>query len=169
MRVRDLIPWNRDNENSIFKSEYDSPFFALQKEMNRMFDNFSRSFFDDFPFSREIDFHRTMTPRIDMAEMENEIQVTVELPGMEEKDIEVNFSKDMLVIRGEKKAEKEDKRKGYYLVERTYGSFHRAIPIPAGVDPDKVEAKFKNGVLKVTLPKTKEAQKEMKKITVKCE
>lgn len=167
MKVRDLIPWNRDNDFGIVKHEPDSPFYSLQREMNRMFDSFSRSFFDDFPLSKDMGFAHTVVPRINVAETESEVEITAELPGMEEKDIEVNLSKDALVIKGEKKTEKEDKKKGYRLVERTYGSFHRTIPVPAGVESEKVEAKFRNGVLTVVLPKTKEAQKEMKKIAIK--
>lgn len=169
MKIKDLIPWNREKEDSIFRYENENPFFALQKEMNRMFDNFSRSIFDDSPFAKEMSLGKVIHPKIDVVETEKEIQVTAELPGMDEKDIEVNFSRDSLVIRGEKKVEKEDKKKGYYLMERSYGSFRRAIPVPAGVDPGKVDAKFKNGVLTISLPKTPEAQKEMKKIAVKCE
>lgn len=169
MKIRDLIPWNRENDYGISKYEPDAPFYALQREMNRMFDSFSRSFFDDAFFSRENGIAQTVAPRVNVAETDNEIEVTAELPGMDEKDVEVNFSRNTLVIRGEKKAEKEDKKKGYRLVERSYGSFYRAIAVPPGVDPEKIEAKFKNGVLKVTLLKTKEAQHEMKKIAVKCE
>ena len=168
MNFKELIPWNRDKENGVFKSDSDHPIVALQKEMNRMFDNFSKSVFDVPSLNREMGFAKSITPKIDVVETEKEIKVTAELPGMEEKDIEVNFSRDMLVIKGEKKAEKEEKKEDYYFMERSYGSFHRAIPVSAGVDREKVEASFKNGVLKVTLPKTEEAQKETKKIEIKC-
>ncbi len=166
MKFKDLIPWHREKENGIFKHETESPFFALQREMNRMFDDFSKSFFDTSPDLKGMDFHQGVTPKVDVVETEKAVEVTAELAGMEEKDIEVNMNHDMLVIKGEKKAEKEDKKEGYYLMERSYGSFHRAIPVPAGVDSDKVTAKFKNGVLKVTLPKTEEAQKDFHKIPV---
>jgi HSP20 family protein len=169
MKIKNLIPWSREKEDGVFKYENENPFFALQREMNRMFDNFSHTLFDDSPFMKEMSLSKTIHPKVDVVETEKEIQVTAELPGMDEKDIEVNFSRDSLVIRGEKKVEKEDKKKGYYLMERSYGSFHRAIPVPAGVDTEKVDAKFKNGVLKITMPKTPEAQKETKKIAVKCE
>jgi HSP20 family protein len=169
MDIKDLIPWSHDKDSSLFKSASNHPIFALQKEMNQMFDNFSKSFFDFSPMSREMGLTKAITPKIDMVETEKEIKVTAELPGMEEKDIEVNFSRDTLVIKGEKKAEKEEKEKDYYLMERSYGSFQRAIPVSSGIDGDKVEAKFKNGVLTVTLPKTKEAQKEMKKIKINRE
>lgn len=165
MNIKEWVPWNREKENNMVKTETDHPIFSLQREMNKMFDNFSNSLFNP-SFSKELDFNKTSFPKMDVVETEKEIKVTAELPGMDEKDIEVNFSGDVLVIEGEKKAEKEDKKEGYYLMERSYGNFHRAIPIPAGVDREKVEAKFKKGVLKITLPKTEEAQKEKKKIKV---
>jgi len=168
MNLKELIPWNREKENGVFKSNSDHPLVALQNEMNRMFDSFSKSVFDFPSLNREMGFTKSLTPKIDVVETEKEVKVTVELPGMEEKDIDVSFSRDMLVIKGEKKAEKEEKKEDYYFMERSYGSFHRSIPVSAGVDRDKVEASFKNGVLKVTMPKTEEAQKETKNIEIKC-
>lgn len=169
MDIKELIHWNHDRDSSLLKSESIHPILALQKEMNQIFDNFSKSFFDFSPMSREMGLTKPITPKIDMVETEKEAKVTAELPGMEEKDIEVSFSRDTLVIKGEKKSEREEREKDYYLKERSYGSFQRAIPVSAGVDRDKVQAKFKNGVLTVILPKTKEAQKETKKIKISCE
>ncbi|PIR00881.1 MAG: heat-shock protein Hsp20 [Nitrospinae bacterium CG11_big_fil_rev_8_21_14_0_20_45_15] len=169
MNVRELIPWNRDKENGVFKSDSNHPIVTLQKEMNRMFENFSKSFFDFPAMQNDMGLTQLISPKIDVVETEKEIKVTVELPGMEEKDINVNFAGDMLVIKGEKKSEKEEKKEDYCFTERSYGSFHRSIPISTAVDRDKVDAKLKNGVLKVTLPKTAEAQKETKKIKINCE
>ncbi len=166
MNIKELIPWNREKENGVFKSDSDHPFVSLQKEMNRMFDSFSKSVFDFPAMHKELEFSKSITPKIDVVESDSEVKVTVELPGMEEKDISVNFSGDMLVIKGEKKLEKEEKKEDYCFMERSYGSFHRAIPLSAGVDKDKVDAKLKNGVLKVTLPKTEQAQRETKKIKI---
>ena len=92
-----------------------------------------------------------------------------ELPGLEEKDVEVLLDNETLTIKGEKKEEKEDKGKGYYHVECSYGSFHRVIPLPAGIDQKKVQAQFKNGVLNITLPKAEEAKAKGKKIPIKSE
>jgi len=167
MNIKELIPWNREKENAILKSDSDHPIISMQKEMNRMFDNFSKSLFNNSSFSSETS--STITPKIDVVENEKEIKVTAELPGMEEKDIEVSFSRDTLMIKGEKKAEKEEKKEDYYFMERSYGTFQRAIPVSAGVDRDKVEASFKNGVLKVALPKTEEAQKEVRKVEINCD
>ena len=87
---------------------------------------------------------------------------------MDEKNVEVKFADGVLTIKGEKREEKEEKKKDYYLSERNYGSFQRAFQVPDGVDADKIEATFKNGVLIVTMPKSAEAQKSAKKITVKA-
>ena len=102
-----------------------------------------------------------------MVETEAGIEVTVELPGLEEKDIEVSLSDEALTIKGEKKVERKDEKKGYYISERSYGSVYRSIPLPAGVDSDKAEASFKNGVLTVKLPQRPEAKAKVKKIEVK--
>jgi HSP20 family protein len=98
---------------------------------------------------------------------EKAYEITAELPGMDESNIDVKVSDGTLTIKGEKKEEKEEKEKDYYLSERRYGSFQRAFAVPDGVDTDKIDAQFKNGVLTVTLPKTAEAQKSEKKIAIK--
>ena len=99
-------------------------------------------------------FLRTGTPPVDVEEKGNEILVTAELPGMKKDDFNVELSGDRLIIRGEKKSEREENREGYYLSECTYGHFSRSIPLPAKVQEDKVKADYKNGVLKVRLPKS---------------
>jgi HSP20 family protein len=147
-----------------------SPFWPLQQEMNRLFDDFFRGWGSDLaPFRAFEEGLSAFAPRIDMTEDEKAVQIAAELPGVDEKDVEISVSGDILTIRGEKKAEREDKGRNYYRMERSYGSFHRAIPLPVGVDQDKVEASFKKGVLSITLPKTAEAQRQAKKITVKAE
>ena len=107
-------------------------------------------------------------PAVDIAESEKGYEITVELPGMDEKNVEVKVSNGNLTIRGEKQEEKEEKKKDYYLHERHFGSFERSFEIPEGVDADKIEANFKKGVLTVALPKKPEAQKPTKKIEVKA-
>jgi HSP20 family protein len=105
---------------------------------------------------------------VDIVDKDTAYEVTVELPGMDESNIELKLSNGALTIRGEKKEEKEEKKKDYYLSERRYGSFERRFQVPQGVDADKIDASFKKGVLTVTLPKTREAQAQEKKITVKA-
>ena len=164
MQIKDLIPWGRKETEPQRKSEDEHPMVTLQRDMNRVFDNFWRSF--DQPFGSLTTPSDTGMPRSDVVETDAAVEVSVELPGMEEKDIDVSLTDDALTIKGERKVEREDDKKGYYLSERSYGSFYRSIPVPPGVDTEKVEAAFKNGVLTVTLPKTEEAQAKIKKITV---
>lgn len=108
-------------------------------------------------------------PAVNVVEGEKEVHVTAELPGMSEKDIELSMHNGMLSLKGEKKAEHEEKKDGYYRSERSYGTFHRSIPLPDGVDADKVEATFARGVLNVTVPKLPESQEGRKKIAIKSE
>ena len=114
---------------------------------------FGRSVFDVEPFRRgEIGWGKA--PAVDIVDKEKAYEITAELPGMDESNIDVKFSDGTLTIKGEKREEKEEKKKDYYLSERRYGSFQRSFSVPDGVDADKIEASFKNGVLTVTLPKT---------------
>jgi HSP20 family protein len=152
------------------------PFLNLRREMDRLFDDFgrgfwrlptSRSMFDIEPFwGSEVKWEAT--PAVDIAESEKAYELTAELPGMDEKNIEVNVSDGNLTIKGEKQEEKEEKNKDYYMRERNFGSFERRFELPEGVDADKIEATFKKGVLTLTLPKKLEAQKPAKKIEVKA-
>ena len=107
-------------------------------------------------------------PAVDVAESEKSYEIKAELPGMDEKDIEVKVTDGSLTIKGEKQEEREEKERDYYLQERRYGSFERSFELPESVDPDRIEASFKKGVLTVTLPKKAEAQKPAKKIEVKA-
>ncbi len=147
------------------------PFESLRREVDRLFEDFDRGFWR-FPSRSLIEmepFWRrgAATPMVDVVEREKDYQLTAELPGMEEKDIELKVSKDVMTIKGEKKEEKEEKKKDYYMSERRYGAFQRSFPLPDGVDSDKIEATFKKGVLTVTLPKKPEAIKPERKIEVK--
>jgi HSP20 family protein len=152
------------------------PFETLRREIDRLFDDFDggfwrapfrRSAFDVEPFWRR-ELTWAATPATDVVETDKAYEITAELPGMSESDVEVVAANGMLTIKGEKKEEKEEKKKDYYLSERRYGSFERRLQIPEGVDADKIEAAFKKGVLTVTLPKKPEAQKPAKKIEVKA-
>jgi HSP20 family protein len=107
------------------------------------------------------------TPAIDMSEDEKAYKISAELPGIDATDIDVSVSGDMLVLKGEKRQEKEEKDKNYHFSARAYGSFQRAFDLPASVDRDKIAADFSKGVLTVTLPKKAEAQKPQRKIDVK--
>jgi HSP20 family protein len=107
-------------------------------------------------------------PRVDVEETDTELRVTVELPGMDEKDVDVSLDRGVLAIRGEKKTEHQEKGKRAHWVERSYGTFQRAIPLPIeAVDQDTINASFKKGVLTVTLPKTADVKRQARKIDVK--
>lgn len=163
MAISNLIPFGK--KSVPVKREEENPFALLRREMDSLFDNFFRGF-DMEPFEGRLG---AFSPRIDVTENDKEIKISAELPGMDEKDIDVSLQNDLLTIRGEKKEEKEEKKKDYYSMERSYGSFCRTIPLPIEVETDKIDAKFKKGVLSITLPKTAKALAETKKIAVKVE
>lgn len=149
------------------------PFESLRREVDRLFEDFDRDFWRS-PFRRSL-FEiepfwqgEDAAPAVDIIEKDNAYEVTAELPGLEEKNIEVKLANGGLMIKGEKQEEKTEKKKDYYLHERQFGSFARYFSMPEGVDADKIEASFKNGVLTVTLPKKPEAQKPEKKINIKA-
>jgi HSP20 family protein len=156
MNLKSLIPVGRDR--SLAGSG--SPFMSLQREIDRLFDDFSRG----FPTITG-NGATALMPNMDVTETDKEIEITAELPGLEEKDVQVNVADNLLTIRGEKKAEKEQKDKNYRLVERSYGSFERTLELPEGVNADAIKANICKGVLKVTVPKPVPAQ--AKKIDVK--
>jgi HSP20 family protein len=147
------------------------PFERLRHEIDRLFEDFSprassRDLFDVQPFWPS-DSGRGRVPVADVVEKEKAYEVTAELPGMDVSDIDVKFSNGVLTVKGEKNEEKEEKKKDYYMSERRFGSFQRSFGVPDGVDADKIEANFKNGVLTVVLPKSSEALKTEKSIEVK--
>jgi len=168
MSMKDFMPsiWKK-GVSPVFRGEEPS-LHPLQREMNRLFDNFFGGF-DMTPFRGFEDREGAFFPSVDVKETEKELVVKAELPGIEEKDIEVFVTDDVLTIKGEKKQEKEEKEKGYYHVERTYGTFHRQIPLPSGVDTGDVHAGFKNGVLTVKIRKTETAKEKRKKVAIKSE
>jgi HSP20 family protein len=152
------------------------PFASLRREIDRLFEDFDRDFWG-FPWRRsafdvEPLWRRELTvvasPAVDITESDKAYEITAELPGLDEKDIEVKLANGDLTIKGEKQEDKEQKTKDYYLRERHFGSFERYFRVPEGVDPNKIEATFNKGVLTVTLPKSPQAQKAEKKIEVKA-
>ena len=151
------------------------PFESLRREIDRLFEDFDggfwrapfhRSAFNVVPFwGRESTWP---APAVDFTDTEKAYEITAELPGIDEKNVDVKVANGVLTIKGEKQEEREEKKKDYYLRERNFGSFERAFQVPDGVDADKIEANFKKGVLTVTLPKKPEVQKAAKKIDVKA-
>lgn len=163
---------NKDNllskrrSDAVVRREYQDPVMAIQNEMNRMFDRFFDDPFGLTPFRMER--MPAFMPSVDVSETDKEIKVSAELPGMDEKDIEIRLEHDNLVISGEKKSESEEKDKNFHRVERSYGSFQRAIPLESEIVPDKIEAVFQKGVLHVTLPKAESAAGKSHKIEIKA-
>ncbi len=148
-------------------------FDSLRQEIDRVFDDFGSGFWRR-PFRPLADVEALLSrkmksmPAVDVTETDKAFEITAELPGIDEKNVEVKTANGGLTIKGEKKDEREETKKDYYLSERRYGSFERYFALPEGVDADKIEATFKKGLLTVTLPKKPEAQKAAKKIEVKA-
>jgi HSP20 family protein len=139
--------------------DFGDAFWALQREVDRVFDDFGR-----------LDFTRAgggaLMPRLDVSETDSQYVIEAELPGVDIKDVDVSLDGDILTIRGEKKTDREDKSKDYHLIERSYGTFQRSIALPFSADAKKIAATFDKGVLRVTAPKPAEAKTEKKKIEV---
>jgi HSP20 family protein len=136
-------------------------FERMRREMDRLWD----SFFERRPTTRAREEGEWL-PSIDVSETKGELVVKAELPGIEPKDMNISLNEGVLTIKGEKKQEKEEKEEGYHLVERSYGSFTRSIRLPREVQGEKINASYKDGVLKITLLKTEEAKKKEIKIKV---
>ncbi|MBR1605645.1 MAG: Hsp20/alpha crystallin family protein [Alphaproteobacteria bacterium] len=133
--------------------------WGLQSDINRLFDAFMS------PFERT-EVKNTLSPRLDIAELKDKYEIKAELPGMDEKDINLSVEDGLLTISGEKKAETEEKDKGYYLKECSYGSFSRSVRLPDNIADDKISAQFRKGVLFIDMPKTKEIQSKARKIEI---
>ncbi len=162
MNVRDLIPGSRNDRDLARNAPSDSlnPMVSLHREMNRLFDNMFRGFDD----SRMWGSRQTEWPRIDVEETDKSYRVTAELPGMDEKEVEVLLQDGVLTIRGEKKLEKESQDRTFS--ERFYGRFERQLSFDRDVDQEGVNAAFKNGVLTVTIPRTAQAIERRKRIPI---
>jgi HSP20 family protein len=164
MSIKDLIPLNRRRDVTVRRGEEANPFLALHREMNRLFDDVFRGF-DLAPFGFDGGFERTIGwPNIEVSDTDKEMKVTAELPGLDEKDVELELANGVLAIKGEKKTETEDE--GRLFSERHYGRFERCIPVEE-IDEEKVSASFRNGILTVTLPKTAQEQRQVKRIAIK--
>ena len=152
---RNIAPWRRRELRR-------TPGYALDQTINRLFEDFFNDFdrFGMRPFAEGSAF----SPSLDLSETDSEFKVSAELPGLDENDVNVSLAHNVLTISGEKKDEHEEEKENFRRIERSYGSFKRSVALPEEVDPDNVEATFKNGVLTVVLPKTTKAQEEVKRI-----
>lgn len=145
--------------------------WSLHDAIDRVFDTWSQGFgLEPFrPLTFEGITPALTLPPYDLTEDEKTVRISAELPGMDDKNIELSLEKDRVIIKGEKKEEKEEKQKNYYRKERSYGSIYREIPLPCEVVADKATAEFKKGVLNIMLPKTPDAQTQARKIPIKAE
>ena len=139
------------------------PFLTLHREMNRLFDDVARGPVQ--PGGGQTGQGSLLVPHMDVSETDKELRIQAELPGVNENDVEVSVNEDVLTIRAEKKQERKEDREGVHVSERSYGTFQRAIRLPFQVNPDEVQARFENGVLQVTVPKTA-AQDKSRRIQI---
>lgn len=184
MDINKLAPWNwfkKEQEQEgknlpVVRQEASgsypaSPLFQVHQEIDRMFDDMFRSFgFPSLGFNRGLESmaqQQWLRPTLDIGASDKEYTVTVELPGVDEKEISLEVVNDTLRISGEKKQEKEEKNKNYYRMERSYGSFQRVLSLPDDADHDGIKAAFKNGVMQVTIPRKEAAKAKVKQIEVK--
>lgn len=153
MAITDIMPGRRTRG-----LERLDPFSSLQREINRTFEDF-------LGFTGE--GVTTFSPRLDLNETDEAYELSAELPGMEKKDITVTVEQGMVNLKGEKRVEREEKKKNYHYTERSYGSFQRSLRLPGEIDAEKVVAHFDKGVLTVMLPKTAETRRNVRRIEVK--
>lgn len=169
MAIRDLIPWSRQENRlpvpvSAERDRGDHPLLSLHREVNRLFDDVFRG----FGVPSLGGFDRSLAwPNLELGETDKEVRITAELPGLDEKDVEITLEEGVLTLRGEKKAEVEDKDRGY--TERSYGRFERRIELPRGIERDKANATFRNGVLTITLPKSEAANENLRRIPINAQ
>lgn len=153
-----LIPW-RKREESLGMERAEHPFDMLHREINDLFDGYYRGF-------GGLGRRFATAPGFEVSETDDEIRIKAELPGMDENDIEVSLDENVLTIHAERKDEHEEKKRSYQVSEMSYGRFQRSVPLQAAVDREKAKAKFKRGVLTLTLPKTDQAKAERKSIPI---
>src|SRR5271157_809261 len=164
MAINALLPWKKEGSKVEIERRNVNPYLDRQSQMNLLFDDFFTNPFSLAPFAG-FEPSGSFTPRIDVRETDKEIKVSAEVPGLDDKDIQVTLENNILTISGQKEVEKEDKDSRSHRIERSYGSFRRDIQLPAEVDEDKETATFTKGVLTVVLPK-KATVSQGKRITI---
>lgn len=164
MKMKNILPAVSGKD----KKDNDYPFYSLQRQINSLFDDFF-SGFDIGSRGLTAGTSEAYIPSVDVKESDTEITIQAELPGVDEKDISVTLTNDAVTIKGEKREEKEENDKNYYYVERSYGSFHRVIPLGVEADANNAKAGFKNGVLYIEVPKSRKAKAEGIKVPIKTE
>lgn len=159
---RSMIPRRRGEKRDELATYKDHPFWQMRERMNRYLDTYW-----DRPFGMDIyEGDDILSPRIDLSETDEEYTIIADLPGLNEKDIDLSFSQNVLTLTGKKDEEKEEKGRQYHRIERFSGQFRREIPLQDSVDDDKIEATFKNGVLTINIPKRPDPSQKKKKISI---
>lgn len=163
--MKSLVPFRRGSAPARAGEDRD-PIEVFRREIDRMFEDFT-SAFQRQTFGRSDGF---LTPRMDVSETKNGLEIKTELPGVDEADVDVELADDVVTIRAERRDEREDETQDrrHHLREHLYGAFFRRTPLPFEADPDKVQATFKNGVLTLVIPRSKEAQAKTRKIAIKA-
>ncbi|MBW1778481.1 MAG: Hsp20/alpha crystallin family protein [Deltaproteobacteria bacterium] len=186
MDIKKLAPWNwfkkeeeattkmvpvRHTERQGAQPPFYSPVSQLHREIDRLFENFFRGF-DLSPFGVSSPWvpgmgDELLKPTLDIAASDKEYTITVEIPGVDEKDVKLELVEDTLTIRGEKRQEKEENEKDFYRMERSYGAFQRVLSLPEDADQDRIQAAFKKGVLTVSIPRKSVPASGGKRIEIK--
>ena len=164
MSIRDVASW-WEAEGDDDRPHAQRSIAQFHREMDKMLDRFFGGY---EPLVGKRNGNGKLIPNMDVSETEKELEATFDLPGLDEKDLDVNLTDDVLTIKGKKETEKEKKEKEYHSVERSVGTYYRAIRLPCEVDASKVTARFSKGVLTVNLPKAESAKKKSKKVEVKA-
>lgn len=163
MVMKSLIPWKRENERNDLAQYSDDPFWQMRNRMNQIF----QSFYQD-PLNMDLfQEDKIFSPRVDLSETDNEYTLVVDLPGLDENNIDLSYNRNVLSICGTKQEEKEEKGRQYHRVERYSGQFRRDIPLQEKIDEENIDAIFKNGVLTIHLPKVEDPTQKKKKISIK--
>jgi HSP20 family protein len=142
----------------------ESPLVHLQQDIDRMFDNFLQGF--NVPYARPAGVNAMISPRINITESPDSYEISAELPGVEEKDVDISLSGAVLTIKGERREEREEKERSYHRIESAYGAFQRTIALPEDADKGNINANFKNGILSIVIGKSREAQADTRKIAI---
>lgn len=166
--MKSLIPWKKSDARAALPAKSD-PFSMLHREIDELFDQFSSGFFEGFPWRpAETGFPAMRQPSVDFTETEKGYELSADLPGIDEKDLDVSIDEHMLTIKAEHSSSEEKKDRNYHIMERSSDSYQRSIELPGDVDPKNVKAKFKNGVLSISIPKNPELTANKRRIEIEA-
>ncbi|MEA4861804.1 hypothetical protein SDC9_167405 [bioreactor metagenome] len=161
--IREFLPWKKE-ENDLSPTERRK---GSADEFHKQFNELVNHFFGNDMWGTPANYHGgSFVPCFEVGESDDKITVTAELPGIDEKDVDVSIVDGILCVKGEKRSETDDEAEGYHFSERSYGSFQRSFALPDGLDLEKTDAKFKDGILKIMLPKDKSKKESIRKVGI---